>query len=276
MAKAATSGECLDAMASELVEGQGAGRSVRPFTGRPGGLTMDAAYAVAERVHARRLARGERPTGRKIGFTNPALWPLFGAEGPMWGHMYEGTVHDLAALGGAFPLTGLAEPRLEPEIALGLDRAPEPGMDEAALMGCVAWVAHGFELVQSVYPGWAFAAADAVAGFGLHGALVLGERREVGGDVEGWRAAISGLAVELRRDGTLVARGHAQDVVGGPLGALRFLADDLARRPDAPPLAAGEVVTTGTLTGAHEVAPGEVWTTAITGAPLQDLTLRLR
>ena len=276
MVEATRGDERLEEMAFEIVDGQGAGRSVRPFTGRDGGFAMEAAYEVAGRVHARRLARGERPTGRKIGFTNPALWPLFGAQGPMWGWMYEGTVCELASLPDGLSLAGLAKPRLEPEIALGLARVPEAGMDEAALMGCVGWVAHGFELVQSVHPAWAFAAADAVAAFGLHGALVLGERHEVGGDVEGWRAAISGLAVELRRDGAPVARGHAQDVVGGPLGALRFLADDLARRPDAPPLAAGEVVTTGTLTGAHEVAPGEVWTTAITGAPIQGLTLRLR
>ena len=73
-----------------------------------------------------------------------------------------------------------------------------------------------------------------------------------------------------------MARGHARDVLGGPLSALRWLVEDLARRPEAPPLAAGEVVTTGTLTGAHPVAPGEVWTTAVTGAPLLGLTLRLR
>ena len=149
-------------------------------------------------------------------------------------------------------------------------------MGEAALLGCVAWVAPAFELVQSVYPGWAFEAADAVAGFGLHGALVLGERRDVAGDLEPWRAALSAFSAELRRDGEPVARGHARDVLGGPLSALRWLVEDLARRPEAPPLAAGEVVTTGTLTGAHPVAPGEVWTTAVTGAPLLGLTLRLR
>ena len=72
------------------------------------------------------------------------------------------------------------------------------------------------------------------------------------------------------------ARGRARDVLGGPLSALRWLVEDLARRLDAPPLTAGEVVTTGTLTGAHEVGLGQVWATAATGAPLPGLTLRLR
>ena len=273
--EAGTSDERLDAMASELMAAPGAGRPVAPFTARDGGLGLRAAYEVAGRIHAARIARGERPAGRKIGFTNRALWPVFGAGGPMWGWMYEGTVRDAASLPEGFDLAGLAEPRLEPEIALGLARAPEAGMDGAALLGCVGWVAHGFELVQSVYPGWAFGAADAVAGFGLHGALVLGERRDVTDDREGWRAAMSSFSVELRRDEEAVARGHARDVLGGPLEALRWLVEDLAWRSDGPPLAAGEVVTTGTLTGAHEVAPGEVWTTAVTGAPLPGLALRL-
>ena len=276
MSEAAASDGGFDAMAGELLAALGAARSLSPFSGRGGGLDLDGAYEVAGRVHAERLARGERPAGRKIGFTNRALWPAFGAEGPMWGHIYEGTVRDASTLGGGFALSGLAEPRLEPEIALGLGQAPEAGMDEGELMGCVAWVAHGFEIVQSVYPGWAFGAPDAVAAFGLHGALVLGERRDVARDREGWRAALASLSVEVRCDGGAVARGHGRDVLGGPLSALRFLVEDLARRPHTPPLAAGEVVTTGTLTGAHPAAPGQRWVSAIEGAPLGGLDLRLR
>ena len=115
-----------------------------------------------------------------------------------------------------------------------------------------------------------------MAAFGLHGALVLGERCGVASDREGWRAALASLAIEIRCDGALVARGRGRDVLGGPLSALRFLVDDLARRSGVPPLAAGEVVTTGTLTGAHPVAAGQRWTTAVGGAPLPGLDLRLR
>ena len=253
----------------------GAKLRVEPSAQRDGGLALDAAYAVAGHVHDRRLARGERVRGRKIGFTNRALWPLFDAHGPMWGWMYAGTVRDAASLPDGFDLAELAEPRLEPEIAFGLAQAPEAGMDEPALLECVAWVAQGFELVQSVYPGWAFGMTDAVAAFGLHGALVLGERHEVAGDREGWWAALSSFALEVRCDGALVGRGHARDVLGGPLSALRFLVEEIERRPGSAPLAAGEVVTTGTLTGAHPAAPGQRWTTHVEGTPFGGLDLRL-
>jgi 2-oxo-3-hexenedioate decarboxylase len=53
-------------------------------------------------------------------------------------------------------------------------------MDNAALLSCVAWVAHGFEIVQSIYPDWKFSPADSAAANGLHGALLIGPRHEIG------------------------------------------------------------------------------------------------
>ena len=116
-----------------------------------------------------REARGEIPMGRKIGFTNRTLWAEYSAGGPIWGYVYEQTVHNLADLGKTFSLAGLAEPRIEPEIVFKLALAPDPDMDETALLGCIDWVGHGFEIVQSIFPGWKFSASDTVAAFGLHG-----------------------------------------------------------------------------------------------------------
>jgi 2-oxo-3-hexenedioate decarboxylase len=60
------------------------------------------------------------------------------------------------------PLAPYNEPKIEPEIMLGLSRAPSPEMDDAALLSCITWVAHGYEIVQSIFPGWTFAPADTV------------------------------------------------------------------------------------------------------------------
>jgi 2-oxo-3-hexenedioate decarboxylase len=46
-------------------------------------------------------------------------------------------------------------------------------MDETVLLACIDWVGHGFEIVQSIFPGWKFSVPDAVAAFGLHGALLI-------------------------------------------------------------------------------------------------------
>jgi len=81
--------------------------------------------------------------------------------------------------------------------------------------------------------------------------------------------------VELSRDGAPVERGVGANVLDGPLTALRALVAMLATDPHNPPLAAGEIVTTGTLTAAPPIAPGEVWMTRLTGIPLPGLRLAL-
>ncbi len=218
-----------------------------------------------------REARGEIAIGRKIGFTNRTTWPDYA---PMWGYVYDRTVHDLADLGGRFSLAGLAEPRIEPEIVFRLAAAPMPGMDERALLGCIDGVAHGFEIVQSIYPGWAFTAPDAVAAFGLHGALLLGPWHPATANEEEWEQALSTFTVDLLRDGEVVDQGQASNVLGGPLSALRHLVELLARDPVNPPLAAGEIVTTGTLTRVPPVAPGEMWSTALTDVALEGIRVQ--
>jgi 2-oxo-3-hexenedioate decarboxylase len=265
----------IESIAAEIFELLGSGRQVEPFSARFSGFDLAAAYRVAARVHERRVARGERPVGRKIGFTNRRIWPEYGVWAPIWGYVYDTTLHDLDAVADGFPLAGLAEPRIEPEIVFGIGAAPRPGMDDAALLGCIEWVAHGFELVQSIFPGWRFAAADTAAAYGLHGALLVGRRFPVEAQRERWLEALPAFEIELARDGEPVDRGSGAHVLDGPLRALAHLVDVLAANPGQPPLAAGEVVTTGTLTRAFPVAPGQTWSTVPRGIELPGARLRL-
>jgi 2-oxo-3-hexenedioate decarboxylase len=45
----------------------------------------------------------------------------------------------------------------------------------------------------------------------------------------------------------------------------------VAADPIAPPLEPGELISTGSLTGAFAVASGETWTTELSGLPLDGL-----
>ena len=95
------------------------------------------------------------------------------------------------------------------------------------------------------------------------------------GDRPGWQAALGRFSIGMDRDGALAADGHARNVLGGPLSALRFLVETLARDPDAAPLAPGEIVTTGTLTRALPVEPGAVWTTRLDGIGIEGIRVEL-
>ena len=263
----------ISAIAAEIFATLGTGRQVAPFTARPAGLTVEDAYRVSAALDAMRQARGERPLGRKIGFTNRTIWPEYGVYAPIWGFVYDFTVDDLGST-AALPLSGFAEPRIEPEIVFGLAAAPSAGMDEAALLACLEWVAHGFEIVQSIYPQWKFGAADTIAANGVHGALLVGPRHPIAPRAGEWQAELSRFDIDLFCDGRHIDRGNAVNVLDGPLAALRHLVGLLAQDPTNPLLAAGEIVTTGTLTRAMPVKPRETWSTALHRIPLDGIRLR--
>ena len=168
-------------------------------------------------------------------------------------------------------------PRIEPEIVFRFARTPEPEMDERALLSCVDAVGHGFEVVQSVFPGWRFTAADTVAAAALHGAFVHGPLAAVDElGAEDWSASLADFSIILSRDGEEMDRGVAGNVLGGPLPALRHFVAGLAGRPMARGIEPGDLVTTGTVTRAFPVVAGETWTSRLEGLPLPGMRLAFR
>jgi 2-keto-4-pentenoate hydratase len=248
-------------------------RQIPPFSSRDGGLGVGDAYRVTPLIRQMYQARGAKPVGRKIGFTNRTIWAQYNVFAPIWGHAFDGTVRDLAS-GDALPFAAFSEPRIEPEIIFGLATAPRADMDETALSSCIAWVALGFEIVQSIYPDWKFAPADTIAANGLHGALMIGPRHPFAPAAAEWQRSLGTFEIDLACDGHSIDRGHGGNVLDGPLSALQHLVGLLANDPHNPPLAAGEIISTGTLTKAMPVAPGEVWTATPAGIALETIQVR--
>ncbi len=274
MPVAASDADTTQAIAAEVLATLGSGRQIAPFSARPGGLTLENAYRVLPLLRAAFEARGETIIGRKIGFTNRSIWAQYGVYAPIWGYVTDRTARELGP-DATLPVAAYAEPRLEPEIMFGLGRAPSPDMDDAALLDCIDWVALGYEIVQSLFPGWRFAPADTVAINALHGALLIGERHAVAPRRNEWLRELATFELELSCGGRVMDRGGGASVLDGPLSALRHLVAMLAKDPHNPPLAAGEIVSTGTLTKALPVAPGECWTARPSGIALAPITLRL-
>ncbi|MBO6717179.1 MAG: hydratase [Rhizobiaceae bacterium] len=261
------------AVAGEVLGALSEGRQIEPFSARLERFDTAAAYAVTARLLELRLARGEQPVGRKIGFTNRGIWQEYGVYQPIWGHIYDSTVR-VVAPGDACDTSHLPEPRIEPEIVLGVDADLEPGMTTADIAQAVGWVAHGFEIVQSIYPDWRFTAADCIADNGLHGALLIGPKRAIpSGDRAALAERLAAVGLTLFRNGELIDKGVGANALDGPVEALRHLVGAIAENS---PIRAGEMVTTGTLTRAFSVISGETWSTEIEGFDLPGLSLTVR
>jgi 2-keto-4-pentenoate hydratase len=246
-----------------------------PITSTEPGFSVPEAYAVLGEIERRRRVQGWEPVGRKIGFTNWTIWARYGVSEPIWAHMWAHTVHHARGGSASLALRTFVQPRIEPEVVVKL-KAPIPLTDDAAsIVSAIEWIAPGFEIVQSHFPDWKFSGADCAAAFGLHGALVIGSPVAI---TDANRAAITAalptFALTLSRNGVVTGCGVGSNVLGSPLAALAHLARVLADQPDVATLRAGEIITTGTITDAWPVLPGEVWSSDYGTLGLDGLELR--
>jgi 2-oxo-3-hexenedioate decarboxylase len=247
-------------IAQRLLDAYDRAGLLAPITAEEPDFDVADAYAVLDHIAARRRNDGWHAVGRKIGFTNRTIWERYNVSGPMWAPVWDRTTQAAPDGVATVSLAPFAQPRLEPEVVFRLLQAPPITDDAERVLACVEWMAAGFEIVQCPFPGWKFAAPDCTAAFGLHGTLVVGAPVALTGEN---RAAIAALlptfTATLSRAGDVVDRGIGANVLGSPALALVDLARAVASQPHSPPLAAGEIITTGTLPDAWPIVAGEKW-----------------
>ncbi len=268
----------IDDLATELLNALDQNTQLVPFTTRDPAFDNVTAYLVGAELLRRRRARGERTIGRKIGFTNRTIWEEYGVYTPMWAHVYDTTVTIFDGPSGSLSIGQLAEPRIEPEITLHFKESPAGAETEADILACIDWIAHSVEIVQSHFPGWKFVAPDTAADFGLHGALVVGPPKPVSelGDPAELIAILRRFTIALSKNGELQARGGGANVLDSPLLAFAHLQSVLKEQPQFEAVQAGELVTTGTLTAALPIQPGDTWSTEFAGLGLDGLQITFR
>ncbi|GAA4013935.1 4-oxalocrotonate decarboxylase [Actimicrobium antarcticum] len=245
-------------------------------------LTMSDGYEVAKRILDIRIAQGEQPVGRKIGFNNRKVWSKFGGQNlvdvPVWATMYDSTVR-FADDNRAFQsLVGAVQPRLEPEIVFKLGKTPAKNASLTELAACIEWMAHGFEIIVCPFADWQFEPVDAVAAFGLHGSLIIGEPHILSAaSRRNLAEVLTNSSVSLSLDSgegfSLRGAGFGADLLDSPVHAMMHLHKLLQTQPEFAPLTAGEIITTGTWTEAYPIAGGQTWTTAFSGVSLPGLTV---
>lgn len=261
----------IHSIADQLISAQNHARQIEPITSRFKNFDIHSAYSVARLIHEKKLRDGAVSVGRKIGFTNPAMWERYNVNEPIWAHIYDTTVVHLSANRKDISLNRFTEPKIEPEIVFHFRSAPPAHGGISEIIECIDWISHGFEIVQSHFPGWKFQAPDTVADSCLHGILLVGEPigfKELGKDLI---SILENLSVYLFCNGSISEIGKGSNVLGNPLSAVAHLLEVLARQPDSQSIQAGEIVTTGTITTARSIHAGETWWTELDGIQLPGL-----
>lgn len=245
-------------------------------------LSVDDAYDIARRILDIRVAQGEHAVGRKIGFTVRKTWGQYGVTEdvrmPIWSHIFDSTIRYADNNQGRQSLVGALQPRIEPEIVFKLRQTPPLQASLADLAESIEWMAHGFEIVVCPFVNWEFTVADAIAAFGLHGTLIIGEPHVLSSATRHNLAQIlTSTSVSLSSStgshSSLRAAGFVREETDSPLHALWYVHQLLKNQPAFKPLEAGEIITTGTWTDAYPIEAGQTWSTAFSGVALPGLTV---
>jgi 2-keto-4-pentenoate hydratase len=247
-----------------------------PPSARPG-FDLDTAYEVEATLKRFHQATGHRAIGRKVGYANKAMWRVLKLETLVWAHMYEDTVQHSDNNSATLTLPHRRSLKIEPEIVFGLKQAiTAEGLDATAAMESTEWLALGFEIIDCPFPDWKFQPSDFVASFGLHAALVIGERVQLRPDsIAALSDQLARFKVRMSKNGEFVEEGSGKNSLRSPALCLAELGAAIVRRFPAEPLSAGEIVSSGTLTAGHPTDKGDLWSAEVEGLPLQSLTLRL-
>ncbi len=246
--------------ARKLHEEYAARRPIAPLPEALRPRDLAAAYAVQDALQALYLADGRGPlAGWKIALTTPVMQQMVGVDHPCAGGIVAQLVQDSPAQARAADFIKLG---VESEIAVRLG-ADLPGgdrpHDKESVAGAVAACMAAIEIVDEQDADYdrldaPLLIADNAFNFGC----VLGP------PVTDWRGLdLAGLAGRMTINGEIVGEGRGGDVMGHPLSALAWLANNLVERGRM--LKAGEVVLTGSIVATKRPQAGDQVATVIDG-----------
>lgn len=238
-----------EAIARQLVDAR---LAARPLTRFPEALpaNLTEAYRCQDAVIAR---WPDRVAGWKVGAIPPERREP-GGDPRLVGPIFARHIAVLDGVAGEFPVIGGGFAAVEAEFVFRLARDVAPReaawrVDEAAAE--VAALHIGIELAGSPLADInRLGPCAVVADCGNNAGLLLGPA------IANWQnCAIGSLTCSAWIDDTLVGRGGAQTLAGGPLAALAFALSCNARRGRG--FAAGDLISTGAATGIHDIVAGQ-------------------
>lgn len=267
--------EQVEKLANKLIYAQKENYQIELISEQFSNFSIEDSLKVLNEVHNLKVEEGNIPVGRKIGFTNPAMWEKFGVKEPVWAYIYDTTVEYSKTGEFTCDISNLSEARLEPEIVICFGKTPKIDSNIDELIECIDWIAYAYEIVQCHYKDWKFKAPDVIADFALHAKLLVGEKVKVS-ELKNSIEDLKNFELELYCNNEFLEKGYGYNVLGSPLEAIIYLQKVLNTQSFAKPIKKGEIITTGTITDAFLLKKGDFYTSKISGINLKNLNLKIK
>lgn len=230
-------------LAAELDRARLRRRTVPTLTSRHPDLGLEDVYAIQAEGIRLRLAAGERRIGGKLGFTSRAMQQAMGVDHPNFGILTDAMV----VTDGRVRLEELIHPKVEPEVAFGLDTDLPASATAFDVLAATAWVAPCLEVVDSRFDGFRFAAFDNIADNSSAALVGFGDPRPA-------------VGLDLRVVGVVLSAGGRVRATAAGAAALGHPAAAVAWMARHHPLRAGDIVISGGLTAPVDLEAGQAVT----------------
>lgn len=201
-------------------------------------FTVDEGYAIQAASIQRRIGRGERLIGLKMGFTSEAKMEQMGVSDMIWGRLTDAMLY---GSGDMLPMPRFIHPRAEPEVAFFIKKEITEEVSLEELPNYVSAVAPAIEIIDSRYEHFQFSLEDVIADNCSSAALAIGE----------WLppdTPVNHLKVSLFIDGDEIQSGSTDAILGDPWKALQACTRLAAKYGQ--PIPERAIVLAGAATGA--------------------------
>jgi 2-oxopent-4-enoate/cis-2-oxohex-4-enoate hydratase len=240
--------ETIRRLSDELHQAWATGKTIDPISDREREITIEDAYQIQLGFIERRIEKGARIVGKKIGLTSQAVMNMLNVHQPDFGYLLDTMVYNE---GEAIPMETLIQPKAEGEIAFVLKHdLMGPGISNADVLRATECVMPCFEIVDSRVRDWKIKIQDTVADNASCGVFVLGDRVVSPREVD-----LTTCGMVLEKNGELAVTGAGAAALGHPLNAVAWLANTLG--PLGLALEPGEVVLSGALAAMVPVKAGD-------------------
>lgn len=241
----------IEEAAARLLEAEETKIPIRPLTETYPTITVDEAYYIQLELIRRKVEKGARIVGKKIGATSQAIQQLFGVNQPDYGHLLEDMLY---VDGETISLERFIQPKIECEIAFKLKSDLKgPGVTILDVIEATEYVMPAIEIIDSRIEDWRIKFEDTVADNGSSASAVIGGKPT---KLAGLDLVHIGMAVY--KNGEFLDSAAGAAVLGNPLRAVVWLANAIGKYDVS--LKAGEIILAGALSTAIPIEANDTFT----------------
>lgn len=242
------SNEIIEELAEYLEDCELQAKEATKITDRFPDMDFDDAYDIQYAIRRRKLERGNKISGLKVGLTSRAKMKQMGVETPIYGFLAD---YFDRPDGGEIETDQLIHPKVEAELAF-VTKAPlkGPGCHIGNVLAATDFVIPAVEIIDSRYENFRFDLASVIADNASSSRYVLGGQMAAPADVD-----MRTLGVVMEKNGQVVELGAGAAVLGHPAASVALLANMLGERGEEIP--AGTLILTGGITAAVTMEKGD-------------------